>query len=161
SVPPANAWSPSLKHVSVAVALGFLVVTLVALSARADRVALLPSRGSADDAARTALDADLPRALFGLKHVAAPAADVDRALKGIADGVADTPDEYRAVGAATKTDWVVVGSIDPPAASSSSARVELTACLVSTGRIESVARDIDKGRSVVELGEMLGVLLRP
>src|SRR5262249_9402002 len=94
-------------------ALSLAAVLLLASPARADRVALLPS-GSEDPAATTPLDVDLTRALVALRHDVVPANDVAAAVqKSAADGVADTPDEYRAVGAITKADWVVVATTQP------------------------------------------------
>ncbi|MGK4008563.1 hypothetical protein WMF31_38500 [Sorangium sp. So ce1036] len=76
----------------------------------------------------------------------------------MADGVADTTDEYRAVSAQTGADWVLASTVEPAV---TSARVELTAYLASTGRVESVAREVDRGRSPEQTREMLAVLLRP
>lgn len=128
---------------------------LAAPSAWADKVALLPSRGGADPAARTALDSDLARGLTALGHTVIPAAS---AAVGVTDGVADTAEEYRAVGVATHADWVLVGAVEPAVAT---ARVELTACLVPSGRVESVAREVNQTRTAPEIQEMLGVLVRP
>src|SRR5207247_2068692 len=86
--------------------------------------AVSPARGAADEPARAGLDANLARGLAGLKHSAIPQAEVAAALKSVVDGVADTPEEYRLVGAGTKADWVLVGTIDP-GASPAATRVEL------------------------------------
>src|SRR4051812_28818471 len=90
-----------------------IATLLAAPAAWADRVALLPSRGGgADPAARPALDADLARGLAALGHTLVPPVEVAQALvASVTDGVADTPDEYRALGAATRADWVLVGSV--------------------------------------------------
>jgi len=130
---------------------------LVAAAARADRVALLPSR-SGDDTAKNALDVELTRVLIAQGHSVVPDQDTKAALAKVGDGVADTNEEYLAVGAATKAQWVVVGVIEPAVVSS---RVELIACLISLGRVESVAREVEKARSQQQVQEMTAVLLRP
>lgn len=128
---------------------------LAAPSAWADKIALLPSRGGPDPAARAALDADLARGLAALGHTVINASP---AATGVADGVADTAEEYRAVGAATRADWVLVGTVEPAVTSE---RVELVACLVSAGRVESVAREVHAESAAPEVKEMLAVLVRP
>jgi hypothetical protein len=134
-------------------------VLLAAPSAWADRVALLSSRGGSDPAARTTLDGDLARGLAALGHTLVPAPELQAAVTThVTDGVADTQDEYRAVGAATRADWVLVGAVEPAV---TTARVELTACLIKLGRVESVAREVDKTRSPPQVQEMLAVLVRP
>jgi hypothetical protein len=134
-------------------------VLLGAPAALADRIALLPTRGGLDPGARTGLDADLVKDLAALGHTVVPDAEVAAAVKAkVADGTADTQEEYRAVGDATRADWVLVGVIDPAVATS---RVELTACLVKMGRVESVAREVERPKQPAQVQEMLAVLLRP
>lgn len=125
-------------------------------AARADRVALLPARSS-DEAARAPLDVELARSLIALGHSVVPETETKTALGGIGDGVADTSEEYQAVAAATKADWVLAGSVEPAVGTQ---RVELVALLASQGRVESVAREVEKARSQVQTQEMLAVLLR-
>ncbi|WP_437675175.1 hypothetical protein [Sorangium sp. So ce131] len=129
-----------------------------ARTARADRVAVLPARGGTDEAARSAAQSEIARGLAALGHTPAPDSAVAAALKGVADGVADTADEYRAVGAQAGADWVLAATVEPAVTTT---RVELTAYLASTGRIESVAREVDRSASQLETQEMLAVLLRP
>ena len=132
---------------------------LSATEAAADTVAVLPSRGGDEGGARSTLDIELVRALGALGHRVVDEADTKRALAaGVADGVADTNEEYQAIGAGTKADWVLVATIEPAVVTQ---RVELTAMLVSQRRVESVAREVEKARSLVETQEMLTVLLRP
>jgi hypothetical protein len=134
-------------------------VLLGTSAAFADRVALLPTRGGLDPGARTGLDGDLVKDLAALGHTVVPEAEVAAAVKAkVADGVADTQDEYRAVGDETRADWVLVGTIDPAVATS---HVELTACLVKAGRVESVAREVERPKQPAQVQEMLAVLLRP
>ncbi|WP_437505598.1 hypothetical protein [Sorangium sp. So ce1099] len=130
----------------------------IAPAALADRVAMLPARGGTDAAARSAAEADVARALAALGHTPAPDSAVAAALKGVADGVADTADEYRAVSAQTGAEWVLTGTVEPAVTTT---RVELTAYLASTGRVESVAREVDRDQSSRQTQEMLAVLLRP
>lgn len=138
------------------VALSFAAACLLAApSAWADKIALLPSRGGPDPSARAALDGDLARGLAALGHTVISASP---ATAGVADGVADTAEEYRAVGAATRADWVLVGTVEPAVTSE---RVELVACLVSAGRVESVAREVHTESAAPEVKEMLAVLVRP
>jgi len=130
-------------------------VLLAAPSAFADRIALLPSHGGANPDARTALDGVLARGLTALGHTVIPA---NAAASGVADGVADTPEEYRQVGVAAHADWVLVGSIEPAVTTS---RVELVASLMQLGRIESVAREVENPKADAQVQEMLRVLVRP
>jgi len=127
-------------------------------SAWADRVALLPSQGGTDATARAALDGDMARGLTSLGHTVVPVDSAAVAAAGVVDGVADTPEEYRAVSAATRTDWVVAGNVEPAVRSS---RVEITAFLAQLGRVESVAREVDNDRRGAQVTEMLTVLIRP
>src|SRR5512132_4128837 len=130
-------------------------VLLAAPSAFADRVALLPSRGGANPDARTALDGELARGLAALGHTVIAG---NPAASGVADGVADTPEEYRQVGVAAQADWVLVGSVEPAVTTT---RVELVASLMQLGRIESVAREVEVARADAQVQEMLRVLVRP
>lgn len=130
---------------------------LVAGTARADRVAVLPSHGT-DPAAAQQLDVETLQALAALGHTIVPAPEVAAAVTASTDGTVDSPEELHAVGAATHADWVLVGHVEPAVTTE---RVELEAALQSTGRIESVAREVDKPKSLGEIQEMLAVLLRP
>jgi hypothetical protein len=135
------------------------VILLAAPAAWADRVALLPSRGGADPGARTTLDGELAKSLAALGHTLVPEAELSAAMRAqVSDGVADTQEEYRAVGAATHASWVLVGTVEPAV---STARVELTACLVKAGRVEVVAREVEQARAQPQVQEMLVVLVRP
>lgn len=139
---------------SIASALATAVL-LAAPSAFADRVALLPSHGGANPDARVTLDGELARGLAALGHTVIPA---NAAASGVADGVADTPEEYRQVGVAARADWVLVGSVEPAVTTT---RVELVASLMHLGRIESVAREVEIAKADAQVQEMLRVLIRP
>lgn len=143
------------KAPACALALALFLSTSHAL---ADRVALLPVRGGFDPTARTSLDLELVTALQSLGHSVVPAAETAAAMAPVLDGVADTPEEYRAVGVGTRADWVMAASVDPAVLSQ---RVEIWAYLVSVARIESVAREVDRAQSSSQTKEMLAVLLRP
>lgn len=135
-------------------------LVLTATRAQADRVVVLPSRGGSPDEGgpRSALDIEVTRALVALGHAPVPEAETIAALATVADGVADTNEEYRSVGLAAKADWVIVGTIEAAVVTQ---RVELAASLVSLGRVESVARDVQKAQSAIQVQEMVAVLLRP
>jgi hypothetical protein len=131
---------------------------LCAQAARADRVAVLPARGGTDEAARQGAQADIVRGLSAVGHTALPESEVSATLWAVLDGVPDTADEYRTVGTATKADWVLSGVVDPAV---TTMRVELIAFHAATGRVESVAREVDRSQAAPQIQEMLGVLIRP
>lgn len=135
-----------------------LALALVSRSALADRVALLPTRGPTDASVKGAVDIDLARGLAALGHTLVSEAEVTAALSAAADGVVDTPEEYKAVGARAKADWVLGATVEPAVATE---RVEIAAFLVPMGRTESVAREVEKGQAEVQLREMLAALMRP
>ncbi|UQA61286.1 hypothetical protein [Polyangium aurulentum] len=134
------------------------ILLLSAAPALADRVVVLPSQGGADPAARAQLDAELIQSLTALGHTAVPNTETLAALARVADGSADTPEEYAIVAGATQANWVVGGRVEPAVATQ---HVELAAYLASMQRVESVAREVNRNRSQVEVQEMVTVLLRP
>ena len=73
------------------------------------------------------------------------------------DGVADTSAEYRAAGRAAGAQWTVAGHVD---SHGWAYRLELEACQVATGRVESLAREIDPRQAAPQIAEMLALLLR-
>lgn len=155
-LPAGVAWRRMIRRaLSCAAAAALLAIAPAAL---ADRVALLPARGGTDEAARSAAQAEVARGLAALGHTTAPDSAVAAALKDVPDGVADSADEYRAVSARTGADWVLTGTVEPAVTTT---RIELTAYLASTGRVESVAREIDRDKGARQTQEMLAVLLRP
>jgi hypothetical protein len=134
------------------------LLLLSAAPALADRVVVLPSQGGADSAARAQLDAELVQSLSALGHTAVSSTETLAALARVADGSADTPEEYAIIAGATQASWVVGGRVEPAVATQ---HVELAAYLASMQRVESVAREVDRSRSGVEVQEMVAVLLRP
>ncbi len=140
----------------------FAVLLLIALPGRAwaDKVAVLPfiSVGNATsaqlDEARNATRA----AVTSLGHKLPTDAELLTAQMATKDGVADTRDEYRAAGRASSSDWTIAGHVEQHGATY---RLELEACQVDSGRVESVAREIDPAQASREISEMLAVLVRP
>lgn len=125
--------------------------------ALADRVLVLPVRGESGSPEAAVVQRDVLSGLAGAGHEVVGEAVTARALESVADGVADTPEEYVAIGRATEADWVVVGSVEPAVVTQ---RVEISACLVVDGRVETVAREVQKDKSAPQTREMLDVLLR-
>src|SRR3954468_9755003 len=81
---------------------------LLSGAALADRVALLPARGT-DPTASSSAEMETARALIALGHAVVPTQDVAAAIAtATTDGVVDSPSEYRALAAMTKADWVLV-----------------------------------------------------
>ena len=150
-----------MKRLSSAAA--FLLVTLVSASALADKVAVLPFLGNATkdqlDAARIATSG----AAISKAHTLASESELVTAQTAVADGVADTKSEYQAAGRASSSQWVVVGHVTPHPNGPipNGYRLEVEACQVDTGRVESLAREIDPTKANVQIGEMLALLLRP
>jgi hypothetical protein len=97
-------------------------------------------------------------AVTGLGDALPTDAEVAAAEAQVKDGVADTSAEFRAAGRGAKTGWVVAGHVD---AHGATYRLELEACQVSTGRVESLAREVDASQATAQIGEMLALLLRP
>lgn len=85
----------------------------------------------------------------------------------VKDGVPDTSTEYIAAGKAVSAPWTLVARVDrndyPPSAAEegyTTYRVELEACQVGTGRVESLSREILPGDADA-LAEMIALLVRP
>lgn len=80
----------------------------------------------------------------------------------VKDGSPDTSVEYRAAGRASGSQWTLTARVDRAEHDGFSGyRVELEACQVESGRVESLAREIDPDDAETEIGEMLALLLRP
>lgn len=153
---PSSVNGSRLRGLAFGTLLG-LVLLLATSPARADRVALLPSTGP-DATAAAAATMEATRALIALGHSVVPIEEVTAAVASATDGKPDSPDEFRAIGRATKAGWVVVAHVDPAVVT---ARVEIEADLVSLGRVETVAREVEKAHSEAQIREMLLALLRP
>lgn len=138
-----------------------LVTLLLSAEALADKVAVLPFSASTSastkqdlDGARTAAQ----RAVLERGHALPTESEMTTAETAVKDGVADTSEEYRAAGRASGSDWTVSGRVD---AHGKTYRLELEACQVSTGRVESLAREIDPAQGDAQISEMFALLLRP
>ena len=133
---------------------------LLASPALADKVLVLPFQ-SVGNATSTQLDearAATRAASADLLHKAPTEAETLTAQVAVKDGVADTSEEYRAAGRASTSDWTVGGRIEEHGATY---RLELEACQIETGRVESLAREIDPSQSTKQIREMLAILVRP
>ncbi len=139
----------------------FFAMTL-ALPARAlaDKVALLPftSAGQATSADLGAARDSTGAAALAKGHTLASPSELLSAQMSSKDGVPDTSEEYRAAGRASGSEWTVAGRV---ATRDAGYRVELEVCQVATGRVESLARDIEPSEATNQIGEMLARLLRP
>ncbi|WP_272419383.1 hypothetical protein [Polyangium jinanense] len=139
----------------------FSLVPLLLLSAApalADRVVVLPSQGSATPAARLGLDQEVMRGAASLRHSIASEVETQAALVRIADGTADTPEEYASIANILRANWVLSARVEPAATTT---RIEIAAYLATLGRVESVARDVDPQKQDAQVQEMLAVLMRP
>jgi hypothetical protein len=133
---------------------------LIAAPAFADKVAVLPfqSVGGATSAQLEEARAATRSAVAALGHKAANDSELLTAVMSAKDGVPDTSQEYRAAGHASTSDWTVAGRVEQHGASY---RLELEVCQVDSGRLESLAREIDPAQAPKQVGEMLALLVRP
>lgn len=144
------------RRLAAASALSALL--LLSTDALADRVASLGARGAAPLPERTAIKQATDAATKALGHELVPESEVIQG-EAAAGPKAGTSEGCVAIGQATSADWVVEPTI---ASSASGTHVEMKACQVSSGRVETVARDLDPtGDTAAQLREMLGLLLRP
>ncbi len=139
-------------------------VALAPRLALADTLALLPSRGSADESKRAAVSSEIDRAARARGHAPVAEPSLRAALiTASKDGVIDTPDEQATLAAATASTWIVWA--DVVAAKASSLQVELHAWHAPTQRLEAVVRELSSelpsASRAAALDEMLYVLLRP
>jgi hypothetical protein len=65
---------------------------------------------------------------------------------------------YQAAGRASSSDWTILGRVETHGATY---RLELEACKVESGRVESIAREIEPAKALDQIAEMLALLLRP
>jgi hypothetical protein len=135
-----------------------LALALSAGSALADRVANVHARGDAkaDDRARVEKASD--EAIRGLGHTPASQQEIVDG-EAAAGALVGTSAGLVAVGKTTGSEWVVEAVVSP---TPGGLRVELKACQVSTGRVESAARELDlRGDLMAQIREVLALLLRP
>lgn len=132
---------------------------LLAKSAFADRVTVLPLAGAGTTKEEIeTLRQHLREATQDRGHVAPSDVEQAAAEKAVKDGVADTRDEYTAAGRAAHADWAVGGRIE---SRGHYLRVEIEACQVATGRVESLSRNVELSLERPKLAEMIALLLRP
>ena len=145
---------------SVAAAFGFALLA-VAPRALADKVAVLAFASAGGGTTSAQLDqarAATRGAVTQLHHTLPSASEMVTAEMAVKDGVADTSNEYRAAGRASSAAWTVAGHAT---SHGPTYRLELDVCQVETGRVESLAREIDGRQATPQIAEMLALLLRP
>ncbi len=125
-----------------------------------DRVAVLPFVASGGGTTSAELDAARKatrEAVTGIHDVLPSDAETASAEHSAKDGVADTSAEYREAGRIAATQWTVAGHVDRHG---DTYRLEIDACQVSSGRVESLAREITPAQAERQIAEMLALLLR-
>lgn len=136
-----------------------VLVSIATSTAFADKVANVHARGSATLEERTFVTKESDAAAVKLGHTTVPESEV---LQGesAAGSLIGSSAGLVAVGKTTGADWVVEASVsDGP---DKTLHVELKACQVSSGRVETLVRDVDpKGDVAGQIREMLALLLRP
>ncbi len=130
--------------------------------ALADKVVVLPFR--ATEGAAPAKDVvKLATATSGAAttrgHTLVSAAEKAKAEKASKDGVFDTQAEFVAAGKAAQSNWTLSAKVE--FRGTAVYALDLEACQVGTGRVESVARDVDLDKAEPQIAEMLALLLRP
>lgn len=146
---------PAARRIALAFA---ALVTFAAFDALADKVATLHARGTAPLGERTTIRTATDGGARGLGHETVAENDVLQG-EGAAGDKIGTSEGLVAVGKTTGADWVVEPHVQ---SSDAGTRVELKVCQVSSGRVETLARDLDpKGDPLVQMREMLALLLRP
>jgi hypothetical protein len=151
----------SLRYRLVRVRACLTVAALLAAGpALADKVAVLPfiSVGNATAADLDAARAATRTAVLALQDTLPTDSEMLTAEMSAKDGVADTSQEYRAAGRASGSDWTVLGHVEEH---TGTYRLEIEACDVASGRVESLAREVDASRATTQIKEMLALLLRP
>jgi hypothetical protein len=131
-------------------------VMLLSANAFADKVAVLKFTGD-PQSVQTAHDAT-QRAVVAHGNTLPTDSEMVTAEVAVRDTVPDNSEEYIAAGKASTSAWTVAGRVSPNA---DGYHVELEACQVQSGRVESLTRDIDPTQADAQIGEMLALLLRP
>jgi hypothetical protein len=141
---------------SAAVGLAALFATSTAW---ADLVLLLPAEGRVPGKALTSTLAHETRyAIVEIGHNLVSDEEVEASVRQIADGRPDNADEFEVMARNTGAAWVVVPVIH---SDTGAYRLEMTAYQASSGRTESVARDIDTNLIHDQVVEMAKVLISP
>jgi hypothetical protein len=149
---------------AIATWLAVCALSLAPSIVHADRVAPLHAHGGTD-ADRAAVDKALRAALAALGHTSPTDAEVLQG-EGAAGSYENQSTGLVAIGKTTGSEWVVdVTTIATPTSAPPGAtpkRIEVKACQVSTGRVETLARDVDTKKDLAaQLREMLALMLRP
>ena len=137
-----------------------LTLLFASRTALADKVAVLPfiSVCNATSAELAEARAAARAAVVALADTLPTDSEMLTAEMSAKDGLADTSDEYRAAGRASSSDWTVLGHVEQHG---STYHLEVDACQVASGRVESLAREIDPAQAAPQIKEMLAILLRP
>jgi hypothetical protein len=136
-----------------------VVASLGSLTADAwaDRVARLGTRGSASTDGKLALDKATAAALTALGHTSPTAAETAEG-EAAAGALEDRSAGLVSIGKVTSSDWVIEPTLSGVVGGQ---RVEVKACQVSSGRVETLARDLDPAVDASsQVRELLGLLLR-
>ncbi|WP_394845847.1 hypothetical protein LZC95_00090 [Pendulispora brunnea] len=139
-----------------------LALFLTSAQALADKVAVLPFSGTNSAASKADLDAArsaTQNAVAKGGHTQPAPSEMLTAEMAVKDGVADTSEELRAAGRASSSQWTMSARVEPHGPGRY--RIEIEVCQVKSGRVESLAREIDAAQAVPQIGEMLALLLRP
>lgn len=144
-------------------------------AALADKVAVLPFR-SPKNVPRPELEQARGWTKDALKlkgHTLASDGEVANAELAVKDGIPDTSQEFRAAGQAASSPWTIAAQVEridyPPSKLPDGTeedgwttyRIELEACEVQSGRVESLAREVVPDTAPEELAEMIAFLVRP
>ena len=158
---------------SLLVTAACLVVALPALAA--DKVAVLPF-SSPNNVSRPELEQVRQWTRDAVARVGKTPAtpnEMVSAEAAVRDGVADTSDEHVKAGRAASAEWTLTSRVEridnPPATLGNGTveegyttyKLEVEACQVATGRVESLSREITPDDATTMIGEVLALLLRP
>lgn len=160
----------------LALASSFAIATLsFAAPALADKLAILPFT-SEKNVPRPELEevrAWTREAATKAGHTYASENEMVSAQAAVADGVADTSQEYLAAGKAVGAAWTLTGRVErndhPPAKLPNGAeeegyttyRVELEAYQLGSGRLETLSREVLPDEGPSDIAEMIALLVRP
>jgi hypothetical protein len=103
-------------------------------------------------------------------HTCATDDEMVSAEAAVKDGTADTSQEHVAAGRAVGADWTLTGRVEridhPPVPERNEEgyityRLELEVAQVSTGRVESLSREVLRDEGPNDITEMIALLIRP
>lgn len=134
-----------------------LAFCLAGRSALADRVTVLPftSGGGATSGLLSDVRNITGTAVEKLGHTLPTPSELVSAE--MAAGSAQGSEQYRAAGRASRADWTLLGHV---ISTGGGYRVELVVCQVDTGRVESLAREVEPRLAEEQITEMLTLALR-